>query len=193
MKRVRFTSFLKPILFIPLLILFYTSTDLRGQVRQRWGDRYNGSADTTDVAVDVTVDGNGDIYTTGYCYNSGVSWDIMTRKYAPDGTALWTQVYNGPADGRDIATAITIDEPGYVIVTGYHHTSTADWDYFTRRYTHDGSEKWTTVYNGPEDNYDVTTGLVTDGNGNIYVTGYSRGIGTAQDSAPVSGRSVTVP
>ena len=35
------------------------------------------------------------------------------------------------------------------------------------------AEEWVVRYNGPRDRYDTATDIVTDSNGNVYVTGWS--------------------
>ncbi|MEO0086080.1 MAG: SBBP repeat-containing protein [candidate division WOR-3 bacterium] len=48
-----------------------------------------------------------------------------------------------------------------------------------------GDTVWTRRYNGPGADFDYVTAMATDADGNVYVTGYSPGAGTANDYATV--------
>jgi len=48
-----------------------------------------------------------------------------------------------------------------------------------------GDTLWTRRYNGPARDFDYATAMATDADGNVYVTGYSPGAGTANDYATV--------
>jgi hypothetical protein len=47
------------------------------------------------------------------------------------------------------------------------------------------TEQWVKQYNGPENNTDAAKALAVDASGNVYVTGFSQGIGTGFDYATV--------
>ena len=67
-------------------------------------------------------------------------------------------------------------------VTGYSDDPEMDADdCLTVKYDSDGSQLWTTRYNGTGDAEDCGNDVVTDGAGNVYVTGRSTGGGTSLD------------
>lgn len=47
---------------------------------QQWVSRYNGPANSSDGAIGVSVDGNGNIYVTGSSLGSGSGGDYATNK-----------------------------------------------------------------------------------------------------------------
>lgn len=51
------------------------------------------------------------------------------------------------------------------------------------------NELWISRYNGPADTSDYASGLVVDNSGNVYVTGYSYGMGTYADYATIKHNS----
>jgi hypothetical protein len=48
----------------------------------------------------------------------GANYNFVTVKYAANGVAVWTNRYNGPANGSDLPRAMTVDKAGGVYVTG---------------------------------------------------------------------------
>ncbi len=87
--------------------------------------------------------------------------------------------YNGPADGRELATAIAVDTSGNVYVTGY--STGTGWDYATVKYLANGDSAWAMRYNGPGNADDSPNGIAVDDSGNVYVTGRSDGDGSGWD------------
>ncbi len=150
-----------------------------------WVKRYNGPADSTDAARAVALDGSGNVYVTGSSYASGTSVDCATIKYYPDGDTAWVRRYNGPADSTDGATALAVDVSGNVYVAGYSYNTGTDRDYATIMYRPDGDMAWVANYNGPADSSDVLLDIAVDAWKNVYVLGYSVGIGTFWDYATV--------
>ena len=52
-------------------------------------------------------------------------------------------------------------------------TGGAGLDYLTVKYNNDGDEIWTKIYDGPGNGQDGGSAVGVDGNGNVYVTGFS--------------------
>ena len=68
-----------------------------------WVRRHDGSGSGLDAAWDIVLDASGNVHVTGESYGIGTAEDYLTIKYAPDGTELWAQTYNGPEDTTDVA------------------------------------------------------------------------------------------
>jgi len=149
-----------------------------------WVSRYDGSVSSRDEATAIAVDNNGNVYVTGFCYDSVTSSDYssnyVTIKYDPNGQEVWVSRYNGPDNGYDYATAIAVDNNGNVYVTG-----ASELDYATIKYNQNGQVVWVARYNGPGNGDDWANAIAVDDNGNVYVTGYSRGSGTELDYATI--------
>jgi len=141
-----------------------------------WVRRYNGPGNGFDVANDLAVDNSGNVYVTGPSYN-GTSQDYLTIKYAPNGDTLWTRRYNGSGDGLDRSVAIAVDDSGKVYVTGRSLGVGTDFDCLTIVYSSNGDSLWAFRYNGTGNLFDRGNGISVDGNGNVYVTGESDGVG----------------
>jgi len=141
-------------------------------VRQ-WVQTYAGPGSYDDEPRGIAVDESGSVYVTGW---SG--GDCMTIKYDSAGNEQWVQRYPGRG------SAITIDGSGDICVTGYTGSGTAT-DYLTLKYHPSGGNVWTRTYNGPSDSADQASSIAIDVQGNVYVTGTSRGLGTGDDYATV--------
>lgn len=148
---------------------------------QQWVQRYNGPGNLWDYGLDLAVDGSGNVYVTGQSIGSGSGWDYATLKYNSAGVLQWATRYNGPGNGLDEAPSLAIDGSGNVYVTGYSVGSGTSIDYATIKYNTAGVQQWTARYNGPGNSSDGARALTLDAAGNIYVTGYSTGIGTSAD------------
>ncbi|MEO8446449.1 MAG: SBBP repeat-containing protein [bacterium] len=84
---------------------------------------------------------------------------------------LWLANYNSPTNGIDHANAMTIDNAGYIYVTGESKTNTTGNDYATVKYNSAGVQQWAARYNSQTNYSDVARGIVVDATGNVYVTG----------------------
>lgn len=151
-----------------------------------WARRYNGPGDAWDEAVAVGVDGQGNVFVTGYSGGVASGTDYATIKYSPEGSRLWVKRYNGPANAYDAPAALAVDSQGNAYVTGESRGTLADndYDYATLKYSPDGALVWARRYKGPGNfgsGRDAATALVVDAPGNVYVTGASIGFGTNYD------------
>ncbi|MBI3195181.1 MAG: SBBP repeat-containing protein [Ignavibacteriae bacterium] len=136
-------------------------------------------------AVAITVDGAGNIYSTGYIYDGVAARDYLTVKYSSAGTVLWSVKYNGPENSYDVAHDIAVDISGNVYVTGTGYSSTTGVDYVTVKYNSLGVQQWMSRYTGTGNNDDTPASIVVDASGNVCVTGYSLGSETGYDYATI--------
>ncbi len=146
---------------------------VNGQAVLDWVARYNGTADSIDVATDITTDNVGNVYVTGYSTGLLVLSDYTTIKYDPNGNQLWVSHYNGPAGLHDKASAIAVDNLGNVYVTGSSVGLLTLGDIATIKYDPNGNQVWVKRYNGLLVGDDAGTDIIIDNNGDVLVTGYS--------------------
>ena len=157
--------------------------DVNGNTQ--WVKRYNGPGNGFDQAADIAVDKNGNVYVTGMSVGIGTVSDYATIKYDKDGNTKWIRRFNGPISFIDDAVAIAVDKNGNVYVTGRSYASGISGDYATVKYDANGNELWVARYNGPGNFDDHPSAIAVDENGNVYVTGWSYGIGTGIDYATI--------
>jgi hypothetical protein len=142
--------------------------------------------DSSDyVGQDITIDDSGYVCVTGYSKEDGTYYDYVTMKYYPDGDTVWVRRYNGPGNGDDRACAVVVDGSGKVYVTGLSLSPGTSYDYATVKYYSNGDICWVRRYNGPADEWEQASALAVDDSGNVYVTGFSQGIGTSHDYATI--------
>ena len=131
-----------------------------------------------NVPAKMVIDNNENIYITGKGTTIGnTEYDYFLVKYNSSGIKQWSNVYNGIANGNDEATAIALDNSGNCFITGLSdadaNPSIINYDYLTIAFNANGDTLWTKTYNGSANGNDIATAIVTDGTGNIYVTGES--------------------
>jgi len=138
---------------------------------ERWARSKNGAGNSTDQAYDVTVDGSGNVFVTGYSSN-GANYDFLTVSYDTLGTERWARVKNGSGNSADQANAVAVDGGGNVYVTG-SASNGANADFLTVSYDTAGTERWTRVKNGSGNGNDWGYNVLVDSGGQAYVVGSS--------------------
>jgi hypothetical protein len=151
-----------------------------------------GVGDDSDVSQDITLDGNGSIYTTGSSYGS---WDNPVRAYTngtdafvakldiSSGTLIWNTFLGGSA--LDEGRGIVVDREGNIDVTGYSNTAWGNpvdayhggYDAFVAQLNSFGILKWNTFIGGDisptPGGSDWGNGIAVDTVENIYIAGDS--------------------
>jgi hypothetical protein len=154
--------------------------------QERWVYRYNGSANSDDVAHLVVLGPDGNLYVAGASCGSGTSGDLTVVSLTGSGVERWVYRYNGPADNDDVAHSIALGPDGNLYVAGRSGGIGTGWDFMVVSLTDSGVERWVYRYNGPADNNDVAQSIVVGSDGNLYAAGMSYGTGTSGDFTVVS-------
>jgi len=142
---------------------------------------YGKLSTCSTIAYSITSDQGDNLFVTGSTTgpflgetNSGYR-DVFITKYKSDGMQEWVRQF-GTA-GTDEGYSVTIDEDDNLFVTGYAagtfpgETSSGGRDIFIAKYRSDGTQEWVKQF-GTSDN-DYGKSIITDGNGNLFVTGYT--------------------
>ena len=111
----------------------YATIKYNSAGQEQWVARYNGTRNSNDAALAITVDSSGNLYVTGSSDFTGSS-DYVTIKYNSAGQAQWVARYNGPTRRYDDAQGIVIDGSGNVYVTGESVGRNTGFDYATVKY-----------------------------------------------------------
>ena len=136
-----------------------------------------------DEAKGVASDNAGNVYVVGDTSealpgqtNRG-TYDAYLRKYAGDGSELWTGQFGSRR--FDLAWDVAVDGTDSLYIAGWTQgalpgrSSLGRFDAFVRRYDGDGRELWTNQFGTEED--EVASDLAIDGAGNLYAVGYTKG------------------
>jgi hypothetical protein len=160
----------------------------------QWHTFYGSTVDDVN-GYGIVTDGSGNVYVTGYslatwngpagqiplhAYSGGN--DIFVLKLNSAGAYQWHTFYGSTSS--DLAHGLATDASGNVYVTGYSlatwngpagqipfHVHSGGADIFVLKLNSAGAYQWHTFYGSSSDDYGQ--GIVTDGTGNVYVTGSS--------------------
>jgi hypothetical protein len=145
----------------------------------QWIQRYNGTGNADDIGIGIVATTNGDVYVVGNSQGAGTNIDIVTIKYNEQGIQQWVARYNDPQNGNDIASAVILDPTNGVYITGTTWNG-SNYDVITIKYAISGSN-WVRTFNGVGNGNDGGNAIAVDNYGEVYVTGYSEGLGTNLD------------
>ncbi len=99
-----------------------------------WTRRYDGGYVQYDEGKDVMTDQYGNIYVTGYSYNTGSNNNYITFKYDSLGTMQWLVKTNGSGNNSDQAYSMATDTIGNIYITGLSKGAGTNDDYATIKY-----------------------------------------------------------
>ena len=135
-----------------------------------WGKRFGNF--NSNRAYGVAVDSNNNIIVTGYIRDgsSDTTKDYYTIKYDPLGNVIWERRYDRGRE--DHPYAVAVDTNNNVIVTGSSINSSDNPDYYTIKYSENGTVLWEKAYDSGR--YDYASGVAVDSNNNVIITGRSQ-------------------
>lgn len=137
-----------------------------------WERHYNGTDGLEDIATDVAVDDDGNVYVTGYSTTSAEATNYTTLKFNSAGTQIWEQHFNGEGNGADTAMAITMHSDTTFVITGSSFNG-SNQDYYTIKYDTTGTKLWEINYNSYYNKGDAAYCIAVDTLNAIIVTGQS--------------------
>ncbi len=131
----------------------------------------------------VVVDDSENVYVSGYTRgnldgntNLGGA-DIIIVKLNSMGEKLWTKQLGTSLN--DFSKAIAIDSKGDIYITGstmgniYENPNAGDYDTLVIKFNSNGEKQWASLIGSSVN--DSGSGIISDMNGNIFVTGYTGG------------------
>lgn len=143
--------------------------------QQQWVKVYSGNVMGRDIPFKIAVDGTGNVYVTGQSYiDAQRSDDIVTIKYAPDGTQLWLVAHDGTGTNpeQDAGRDLVLDAQGNVYVFGHSTRLTTWYDLCLIKYNTAGALQFIAHYTGTDNSItEYGVAVTLDNNGNIYAVG----------------------
>ncbi len=148
---------------------------------QLWIQKFGSDKD--DSCNGISVDNQGNVCVTGSTLGSidGKTYpfnrDAFVCKYDGDGTHQWTRQF-GASFHAESGRGVSHDASGDVYVSGWSDSPLAgflfgDYDTFITKYDSSGDLLWTNQIGTQEG--EVSNDVATDGNGNVFICGSSRG------------------
>jgi fibronectin type 3 domain-containing protein len=158
-----------------------------------WVRSYGGAFD--NIASSVAVDGSDNIIITGEFAGSmnvgggtltsgggNNGTDVFVAKYTPDGGHIWSKSFGGAYGNQ--ANGVAVDKNNNVLVTGQYNfqadfgggvvQSAGGQDGFVAKYSGTtGAYIWARSFGGSA--YDDAEALAVDGNGDVWVSGFTTG------------------
>ncbi|UOG73186.1 SBBP repeat-containing protein [Hymenobacter tibetensis] len=131
---------------------------------QLWQIQYSGPNNTNDVATEIALDANDNVYVGGG--RTIVKYEQSTIQ------DTWAARFNGAANSDDLAVDVAIDRVGNAYVAGYSYNGSS-WDYVTAKYSAIGTPLWAVTYNGAASSDDLPSSIAVERDGTVYVTGTS--------------------
>jgi uncharacterized delta-60 repeat protein len=149
---------------------------------QQWAKSYNGTANSTDEALALTLDASDNILVTGRSTTPASQFDGVTLKYDPNGNQLGLFTYTGQGDNTDMANDMVLDAQGNIIVVGTTSNLNTDWNMSVVKLKSAGDTLWARELTGTfSGSTDEATAVAVDALNNIYVTGYTVNSYTSSD------------
>ena len=156
----------KIIIFLSLIVGQIHNNNISAQIIPDWATTYSYNYPMTINQNDMVIDNNGNIYITGYTYDTSYnSNNIITLKYNSSGQLQWIQQY----DSINYYSKIAVDDSGNVYVGGH-----SAYDLLTIKYSSLGVFQWVKSYAGSQ-SYNWVFDIITDDSCNVYITGNSHG------------------
>jgi hypothetical protein len=153
-----------------------------------WANAAGGTS--WDYGFGITTDANNNVFLTGMFESSSVNfgtntlhtagaYDMFIVKYDESGNVQWAKSAGGTSS--DCGYSVSTDAIGNAFVAGYFDSPTITFgtdtltnagsgDIFIAKYTPSGNAIWAKRAGDVWD--DTGTGVCTDGNGNVLLTGY---------------------
>ena len=182
-----------------------------------WAKGFGGSS--SDVGTSIAVDSSGNVYTTGYFYEtvdfdpgagttnltSAGQADVFVSKLDPSGNLLWAKRFGGSGAAVDIGISIAVDSTGNVYTTGRFEgtvdfdpgagttdlASAGGHDVFVSKLDPSGNLLWAKSFGGSGAAVDdAGFSIAVDSTGNVFTTGNFSGTG---DFDPGAGTSNLTP
>ena len=157
-----------------------------------WGWAKSGAGTGNDYGNAIAKDANGGIYVTGKFVSPTITFgstiltnngnsDIFIVKYSSSGDVIWAKNFGGAMD--ESAASISIDANDNLYITGYFFSTSIAFggftvnevvpnysaDLFIVKLNSSGNVLWAKSAGGVWD--DSASGVTTDLNGNVYITG----------------------
>ena len=147
----------------------------------QWQKQLAGVGTRNDYGTSIAVDSASNVYVTAYSNAAlgGGNFDFLTFKLDSSGSMLWQHSLGGSGGsgtGSDFGVGIALDSASNVYVTGFSDNNST-YDLVLAKYNTTGTLQWQRVLGNNTGGSDAGNSVAVDSAGNIYVAGFTNGIG----------------
>lgn len=136
-----------------------------------WTSIYNGPASGVDLAGKLLVHSSGDVWMAGSSQGLNTGYDLVTLRFASDGTLLNAPRFSGSAHSNDFPLGLASDQYGNVYVAGTARSTVGGKDLVVMKYNQYAVGQWDRIWDGPTHMDEEISGMVVGNNGTVYLTG----------------------
>ena len=166
---------MNPKFYLLIIIFLFLSQKNYAQVDFVWGKQFG--TDQDEKTRNLTVDALGNVYVVGKTKgaigkeNFGRN-DGFIVKIDSAANTIWSKQIGSVGD--DELSHVAVDQSGNIIATGFIEADKNNKDVLVVKFNEDGNIVWQKQFG--TDSTDVGGNIVVDSNGEIYITGTTRGV-----------------
>ena len=145
----------------------------------QWQKQLAGVGTKNEYGTSIAVDSASNVYVNAYSTVGAISgnFDFLTFKLDSFGNMSWQRTLSGPYYlSSDFGIGIALDSASNVYVTGFSDNNST-YDLVLAKYNTTGTLQWQRTLGNNTGGSDAGYGVVVDSANNIYVAGFTNGIG----------------
>ncbi|MBN8569953.1 MAG: T9SS type A sorting domain-containing protein [Ignavibacteria bacterium] len=149
-----------------LAVLLFGFTNSYSQYTQQWIERYNGSDNSYDIANNLFLDEQSNVFVYGTVFNENTLTDISAFKYSSNGSLIWKYEY--PSAEINNLQDVYKDASNFSYLTGYIVDS-GRIKLITIKLDPAGNSVWGKVTAIPNHETHISHSITVDNLNNVYV------------------------
>ena len=161
-------------LILLLILLIAVSEDVTAQIQREWVQRYNGDANSFDIASGMIPVSNGGIMVYGSSIGIGTLTDFSIIRYSAEGNQMWVAKYNSEANLSDQINEAIVSNDGSIYVTGFITANDNNTEFSAAKFSTNGNLLWLRVIEESGYNSGYGETVVAGSTGKIVCAGVLR-------------------
>lgn len=138
--------------------------------KEVWKSTFDGNDKSVDQPGGISVDGQGNVYVTGFSWTKLNDFDVFTIKYDANGSILWKQSFD-LEQSYDQPAGLRVAKDGTVFIIATSMTKDSNTDLVTMRYDPTGVLLWVKSYSQTATSSEKAKSIEVRENGDVFVSG----------------------